>query len=160
MKHLKLFEDFVNRDVDFIYSDVKADRGVKATWSLKLGPSVWKHVEHLFDEKGRPKHPSVSKIGGKGAAWSLYAAPYTVGGKEMHRIYGVSGDYSFGFAPGYYSSQYAGNKRAAKEVYDHFIDEHIIKIEWLKDWLQSGKTLDEYKHEKRGAIANKKFMSR
>jgi hypothetical protein len=43
----------------------------------------------------------------------------------MHKIYGVSGDYTFGNAPTYYQQKLRGNKKAAKEVFDIFVNKFL-----------------------------------
>ena len=124
MKHIKLFEQFVNEAAnDYTYKEDSG--GGKATWVLKLGPTSWNKVKHLFDKEGRPTL-ELTRIPAARSVWSLYArGPYGQAGKEMHKIYGVSGDYTFGNAPTYYQQKLRGNKRAAKEVYDWFIKKYL-----------------------------------
>lgn len=137
MKHIKTFESFineskinhpenesiVNESSDYVLKD---DSGQgKPTWVLKLGPDAWKKVEHLFDKQGRPESEEIKKIEAGGARWDLYASDYTQDGKVMHKIYGASGDYTFGNAPTFYQQKYRGNKKAAKEAFDIFIDKFL-----------------------------------
>lgn len=124
MKYVKLFENFAE-DNDFTF---KEDSGQgKSTWVLKLGPQSWKKVKRLFDEDGRPKHPSVKKISNQidRYAWDLHAQKYMQGGKEMHKIYGVCGDFTFGNAPTFYNQALRGNKKVAKEILSNFIEKYI-----------------------------------
>lgn len=163
MKYVKLFEEkipksYISKDQEFSYKETTLATSTKPTWILKVGPSIWKEVEHLFADKSndlkyRTKKTSVSSS----TVWNLYDQKYKSDGKEMRKIYGVSGSYTFGGAPTFYSKTYAGNKIAAKDVYDQFIDEHIIPIVLLDKWLESGLTLEEFKHEKRGFLTSKKF---
>ena len=122
MKHVKLFEQFVNEATDYTY---KEDSGTgKPTWVLKLGPESWQKVKHLFDKEGRPTQ-ELTKIPAAKSVWSLYASSYTSDNKEMHKIYGVSGDFTFGNAPTFYQQKHRGNKKAAKEVFDWFIKTYL-----------------------------------
>jgi hypothetical protein len=107
---------------DYTY---KEDSGTgKPTWVLKLGPESWEKVKHLFDKNGRPSK-ELTRIPGSGGIWDLYAQSYEAGNKEIHKIYGVSGDWTFGNAPTYYQQKHRGNKKAAKEVYDWFIKRYL-----------------------------------
>lgn len=112
-----------NESADY---DLKDDSGGgKATLVLKLEPAAWEKVKHLFDDKGRPNHEDVKRIPSENAVWDLYAQEYESGGKKIHKIYGVSGDYTFGNAPTYYQQKLRGNKKAARRVYDYFINKFL-----------------------------------
>lgn len=123
MKHIKLFEQFINEAAnDYTYKEDSG--GGKATWVLNLGPNSWNKVKHLFDKEGRPTQ-ELTRIKGGNAVWSLYAQRKPIKNKEVYKIYGTSGDYTFGNAPTYYQQKYRGNKRAAKKVYDWFIEKYL-----------------------------------
>ena len=128
MKHVKLFEQFINEaNADYEY---KEDSGHgKPTMILRLGPAAWKKVSHLFDDAGRPKD-TLKKIPYNKTVWNLHASgPYNRttadGTEEAHKIYGVSGDFTFGNAPTFYQQKYRGNKKAAKYIYDWFIKKYL-----------------------------------
>jgi len=128
MKHLKTFESFINEAqlneaADY---ELKDDSGQgRPTVVLKLEPSAWDKVKHLFDDAGRPNHPDVKRIPAQGSVWDLYASNYTQDGKVMHKIYGASGDYTFGNAPTFYQQKYRGNKKAAKEILTSFVEKNL-----------------------------------
>lgn len=115
-------EEEVTESLDYTYKEDSGDG--KSTYVLKLGPDAWAKVKHLFDNEGRPKQ-ELTRISAGRAVWNLYARTYTSGGKVMHKIYGVSGDYTFGNAPTFYQQRLRGNKKAAKEVYDWFIKKYL-----------------------------------
>lgn len=130
-KHVKLFEQFVNEDLNESvvneaseYTYKEDSGGGKPTWVLKLGPGSWQKVKHLFDKEGRPTK-ELKNISAGRMSWDLYALSYQANGKEMHRIYGASGDWTFGNAPTYYQQKHRGNKRAAKQVFDWFIKKYL-----------------------------------
>lgn len=128
MKHIKIFEEFVNESRvneanDFELKDDSG--GGKPTTVLKLKPSAWEKVKHLFDDNGRPKHEDVKRIPSQNSIWDLYAQSYQSGGQTIHKIYGVSGDYTFGNAPTYYQQKLRGNKKAANMVFDYFIKKFL-----------------------------------
>lgn len=127
MKHVKLFEQFVNKTVNESAGYIlKDDSGQgKPTMVLKLEPEAWEKVKHLFDKEGRPDDVAIKRMPAGGYAWDLYASEYTQGGKVMHKIYGVSGDYTFGNAPMFYQQKYRGNKKAAKEVFNAFVNKFL-----------------------------------
>ena len=127
MKHIKLFEQFVNEDVNESAGYVlKDDSGQgKPTMVLKLEPEAWEKIKHLFDKEGRPVDAAIKRMPAQGSVWDLYASEYTQGDKVMHKIYGVSGDYTFGNAPTFYQQKYRGNKKAAKEVFNTFINKFL-----------------------------------
>lgn len=123
MKNIPTFESFINESSDYILKD---DSGQgRATIVLKLEPTAWEKVKHLFDDAGRPNHDDVKKIHAQGSTWDLYASPYQQGGVTIHKIYGVSGDYTFGNAPTFYQQKYRGNKKAAKTVFDIFVNKFL-----------------------------------
>jgi hypothetical protein len=123
MKTIKLFEEFINESNDFVYKD---DSGSgKATKVLKLGPVAWEKVKDLFDTEGRPVSDDIRGIKFNRIPWSLNAYSSVSGGKEIHKIYGVSGDYTFGNAPMYYQQSLRGNKRAATAFFDYFINKFL-----------------------------------
>jgi len=116
----------VLNESDFIMKD---DSGQgRATVVLKLGPESWEKVKHLFDTQGRPNSSEVKKLKSNGYVWDLYASEYTQGDKIMHKIYGVSGDFTFGNAPTFYQQKYRGNKNAAKEILTSFVDKYLKSI--------------------------------
>ena len=163
MKYVKLFEEkipksYISKDQEFSYKETTLATSTKPTWILKVGPSIWKEVYHLFTNSSKPLSYRANGAGIAGnALWNLYSFKYEQYGKEMHKFYGVSGDYTFGVAPKMYIQSHAGNKKSAKVVYDQFIDEFIIPIKLLDKWIESGLTLEEFRHEKRGFIASKRF---
>ena len=97
----------------------------KSTMVLKLEPEAWEKVKHMFDTSGRPINDKITKIPSQNFSWTLHAQEYTQGEKTMHKIYGVSGDYTFGNAPTYYQQKLRGNKKAAKEVLTMFIKKYL-----------------------------------
>ncbi len=105
----------------------KEDTGAgRSTWVLKLENESWEKVKHLFDENGRPIDESIKRIPAQGSVWDLHVSSYYVqGDKLIHKLYGVSGDYTFGNAPTFYQQRLRGNKKAAKKVFDHFIDMYL-----------------------------------
>jgi hypothetical protein len=107
---------------DYVYKEDSG--GGKPTWILKLGPESWERVKHLFDKTGRPTQ-SLTRIPAAGYVWNIHAQRYTSGNKEMYKIYGVAGDFTFGNAPMFYQQKYRGNKKAAKEVFDFFIKKYL-----------------------------------
>jgi len=131
-KHIPSFDEFVNESIDNIpviestgYI-LKDDSGQgRPTIVLKLEPSAWDKVKHLFDDAGRPNHDGVKRIPAQGYTWDLYASNYMQDGKVMHKIYGVSGDSTFGNAPTFYQQKYRGNKKAAKAVFDIFVNKYL-----------------------------------
>jgi hypothetical protein len=131
MKHIHTFESFLNEasiEINEATSyELKDDSGQgKATMILRLEPEAWEKVKNLFDNDGRPVSDEIKKIPSQNSTWSLYAQEYTKGGKAMHKIYGVSGDYTFGNAPTYYQQKLSGNKKAAKEVLTLFVNKHLV----------------------------------
>lgn len=123
MKHIKLFEQFINESKGYEYKDDSG--GGKSTKVLKLEPVAWEKVKDLFDDKGRPKSDDIKWIPSDNSVWDLYAQSYEVGSKTIHKIYGVSGDYTFGNAPTYYQQKLRGNKKAAVRVFDYFINKYL-----------------------------------
>jgi hypothetical protein len=114
----------VLKEPDYVLKD---DSGQgRATVVLKLGPESWEKVKYLFDDQGRPNNDDIKKIrSSNGYIWDLYAFEYTQGDKIMHKIYGVSGDWTFGNAPTFYQQKYRGNKNSAKEVLTSFVDKYL-----------------------------------
>lgn len=143
MKHLQTFEEFVNESAEtglsYVYEPtnnehisesvgyiLKDDPGQgRPTMVLKLEPSAWEKVKHLFGNEGRPDSDEIKRIPAAGAVWTLYASEYVQDGKVMHKIYGASGDYTFGNAPSFYQQKYRGNKKAAKAVFNIFINKFL-----------------------------------
>jgi hypothetical protein len=104
---------------DFIY---RKDSGAgRATMVLKLKPNAWEKVKHLFDEAGRPKSNEIKRIPFDGKVWDLYSK--SMG--NLHKIYGVSGDWTFGNAPLFYQQRHRGNIKAAKHIFDMFIEKYL-----------------------------------
>jgi hypothetical protein len=128
MKHVKLFEQFIDESQiteanDFILKDDSG--GGRATLVLKLQTSAWDRVKHLFDAEGRPTK-ELTRIPADNSTWNLHAQQYTHSdGQSGYKIYGVSGDWTFGNAPTYYQQKHRGNKKAAKQVYDWFIKKYL-----------------------------------
>lgn len=104
---------------DFILKDTTISG--KPTTTLRLGPGAWEKVKTFFDNEGRPKSPYTKGIAAAGFKWNLHAG--TIGG--TYRIYGVSGDYTFGNAPAFYPQRFSGNKKAAKIVLNSFVDKFL-----------------------------------
>lgn len=123
MKRIPLFEEFINKNQDYSFKDDSGDG--KPTMVLKIGPDSWKKIKNLFDDKGRPQSDEIKRIPYQGYIWDLYAQSYISGGKEYHKIYGVSGDYTFGNAPTYYQQKHRGNKKAAKKILSDFIEKYL-----------------------------------
>lgn len=123
MKYVKLFENFSD-EMDFTFKEDSG--GGRSTWVLKLGPKTWKLVKHLFDREGRPNSPEVKRLKGvERGVWDLYAQKYVANGVEMHKIYGVSGTFTFGNAPTFYNQAERGNKKDAKIVLSNFLSKYI-----------------------------------
>lgn len=134
MKNILGFEDFVNESnqhlheaeettKDYIYKEDTG--GGKPTWTLRLTKSGWDKVKHLFDKEGRPTK-ELTRIPAQKSVWNLYAQTYPGNDSQiMYRIYGVSGDWTFGNAPTFYQQKWRGNKKAAKEVFDWFIKNYL-----------------------------------
>jgi hypothetical protein len=133
MKHVHTFESFLNEANlsqpiinEAANYELKDDSGQgRPTMVLKLQPDAWDKVKNLFDDAGRPNSDEVKKLRSGEFTWDLYAADYTQGGKTMHKIYGVSGDYTFGNAPTYYQQKHRGNKKAAKEILTAFVEKYL-----------------------------------
>jgi len=128
MENIKSYEEFIteslNESVGYEYKDDNG--GGKATKVLKLQPDAWEKVKDLFDDKGRPKNDEIKRIPSDNSIWDLYAQSYdNAGGKTIYKIYGVSGDYTFGNAPTYYQQKLRGNKKAAVRVFDYFINKFL-----------------------------------
>lgn len=82
----------------------------------------------MFDEDGRPISKDIKGIKGNKSAWTLYAQEYSLSSNKsgkQHKIYGVSGDYTFGNAPTFYQQKLRGNKKEAKKIFDWFIDKYL-----------------------------------
>lgn len=127
-KHIPSFDEFVNESMvnESAGYTLKDDSGQgRPTIVLKLEPTAWEKVKHLFDDAGRPNHEDVKRIPAQNSVWDLHATSYQQGGVTMHKIYGVSGDYTFGNAPTFYQQKYRGNKKAAKEVFDVFVNKFL-----------------------------------
>jgi hypothetical protein len=125
--HVPTFEEFANESLnestDFT---IKDDSGQgKPTVVLTLGPDSWDKVKHLFDDAGRPISDEIKRISSQNYIWDLHSQSYTANGKPMHKIYGVSGDWTFGNAPTYYQQKHRGNKKAAKEVLNIFVNKYL-----------------------------------
>lgn len=119
------FKKNVNESTDY---ELKDDSGQgKPTVVLILQQSSWDKVKHLFDDKGGPISGEIKKIPSQNVTWTLHAQPFKLRSKteQSYKIYGVSGDYTFGNAPTYYNEKYRGNKKAAKEVFDIFINKFL-----------------------------------
>lgn len=126
--HVPTFEEFVNESQineanDFELKDDSG--GGKPTIVLKLKPSAWEKVKHLFDDAGRPINDEIRRISSQNYIWDLHAQSYQSGGQTIHKIYGVSGDWTFGNAPTYYQQKLRGNKKAAKEVFNIFVNKFL-----------------------------------
>ena len=127
-KHIPSFDEFVNESTvnESAGYTLKDDSGQgKPTMVLKLEPSAWEKVKHLFDDAGRPNSEDVKRIPSQNSIWDLHAQSYQQGGVTIHKIYGVSGDYTFGNAPTFYQQKLRGNKKAAKMVFDYFINKFL-----------------------------------
>ena len=103
----------------------------RPTWSLILTQSGWDKVKDLFDERGYGINKYDVDIPHKSTLWTLQATlPFVSINPETNeesfrvRIYGHSGDFSFGGAP-HRQNRLSGNKRAAKYVYNEFIKKHL-----------------------------------
>jgi hypothetical protein len=117
------FENAENKPLGYVF---KRDSGSgRPTMVLKLKEEAWDLVKHLFDEDGRPNNQEVKRISYRGYVWDLYAYSYTSNRKSMFKIYGVSGDWTFGNAPTYYQQRHRGNIRAAKEIFSSFISKYL-----------------------------------
>jgi aspartate-semialdehyde dehydrogenase len=123
METIKMDKKSLNELIDFTY---KADSGQgKPTMVLLLNTTAWDKVKTLFNSDGLPIDDSLKAIRANGYVWTLYAQSYMKSGVEMHKIYGTSGDYTFGNAPRHYQQRYSGNKRVAIIVFNYFIDKYL-----------------------------------
>lgn len=95
----------------------------RPTMSLTLDKDAYQKVANQFDDKGNPIGNKVKNIPFENTVWTLYSLkiPYADKSKIAYRIYGVSGDYTFGGAPSFYQAKYSGNKKAALYILNKFI---------------------------------------
>jgi hypothetical protein len=111
----KIFESFkdhlehINENTDYTYKEDSG--GGKPTMVLKLEP-VDDEVKNLpINDKYK---------------WGLYAQPTKYSdGITRYKIYGVSGDATFGNAPTYYQQKLRGNKKIAKKAFEWFIGKYL-----------------------------------
>lgn len=99
--------------------------GRNSTLVLKLNNEGYNKVKYLFDNNGRAKSNDLKDIKAEGSKWTLRIHSYKSSSGTMYHIYGVSGDYTFGNAPAYYNSKYAGNKKAAIKILPMFIEKYL-----------------------------------
>ena len=127
MENIKSYEEFIAESVNESagYTFAEDSGSGRGTMVLKLEPEAWEKVKNLFDAKGRPINDAVKKIAGAGYSWDLFVDSYETAGKTIRKVYGVSGDYTFGNAPTFYQQKLRGNKNAAKEVLNDFIVKHL-----------------------------------
>ena len=117
---------------------LKEDSGNgRPTVVLSLSSSGWEKVSDMFDNMGRPKSSEIKGMSDGGfATWELHVQPIKVykvnlsgvtdpDGEMRYKIYGVSGDYTFGNAPTYYQKRLAGNKKSAIKIYNKFIEKFL-----------------------------------
>ncbi len=108
--------------------DFKEDGGSgKPTAVLVLSQTGWEKVSDMFDNMGRPKSSEIKGISdGGNFKWDLHVQPVKyASGETKYKIYGVSGNYTFGNAPTFYPRKGAGNKKSAMNVYSTFIDKFL-----------------------------------
>jgi hypothetical protein len=103
------------------FAYTKVSYGGKPSMNLTLKPEAWAKVKDMFDNEGRPISSEVKKIGASGSAWDIHVKK----AGDSYKVYGVSGDFTFGNSPAFYPSKYRGNIRAAKTVLDKFIKDHL-----------------------------------
>jgi hypothetical protein len=120
----KIFESFkdhlehINENTDYTYKEDSG--GGKPTMVLKLEPEAWDNVKTLFDKDGRPVDDEVKNLPiNDKYKWGLYAQPTKYSdGITRYKIYGVSGDATFGNAPTYY-------QKIAKKAFEWFIGKYL-----------------------------------
>jgi hypothetical protein len=108
--------------------DFKEDGGSgKPTAVLVLSQNGGEKVSDMFDNMGRPKSSEIKGISdGGNFKWDLHVQPVKyASGETKYKIYGVSGNYTFGNAPTFYPRKGAGNKKSAMNVYSTFIDKFL-----------------------------------
>jgi hypothetical protein len=141
MKHIKLYEEFVNESQSYSdnydYKDDTLNAGGKKTKTLILGEDGWKKVKNLFDSQGNPKSDEIKNIPGvNGTSWDLYAHFYNAkvfSGdddnkgtlKNFYRIYGKNEESTFGDYALTYRHSLGGNKQSAVKVFDYFINKYL-----------------------------------
>jgi len=124
------------KESDYEYKETKV--GGKSTWVLTLTDQGLKKVKQDFEQTSK-FFQGDDTYSFKGTAWTLSIWSdlkiYGADGEQVpsYRMFGTSGDYSFGAFPAYFSTRYAGNKRAAKSVFDEFIKKYnlngtIVKV--------------------------------
>lgn len=103
--------------------------GQRPTMILKLDSNAYQKVADQFDDKGRPVGDKVKNIPFGDTNWNLFSQkiPYGDKSKIGYRIYGVSGDYTFGGAPPAYQNKLAGNKKAANAILSKFIKDFNLQ---------------------------------
>jgi hypothetical protein len=130
MKNILGFTEFVNEslneaDTDKNYVYKEDSGGGKPTMVLKMNQTAYDKISHLFDDSGRPKSLEIQRIKGGNSVWTLYSQKSMSDAGPVYKIYGVSGDWTFGNAPTFYQQKHRGNKKAAKTVFDWFIKKYL-----------------------------------
>jgi len=115
---------------DYEYKETKV-RG-KATWVLTLTEQGLNKVKHDF-ERDSQFFQGTAEYSFNATSWKLLIWAdlkiYGADGKKQpsYRMFGLSGDYSFGAFPSDMNKRYAGNKKAAKSIFDEFIKKYNLK---------------------------------
>lgn len=115
------FQEFQMNESDTLYQAV--DYLGKSTFVLDLTQEEFDKIQHLFDDKGKPKDESVKDIKAQGYVWSLHLNRKMQWNKYF--VYGVSGDHTFGRSPDSYPNSARGNKKAAKVVFEYFVKKYL-----------------------------------
>jgi hypothetical protein len=130
----KLHTESINEADDSIQYVFKKDSGGgRPTMVLKLNQSAYDKVSHLFDDKGRPKSSEIQRIKAGNSVWDLYSQKSTSNAGPVYKIYGVSGDWTFGNAPTFYQQKHRGNIKAANTVLKSFIDKYLKNNESISE---------------------------
>lgn len=125
MDYIKTFSAFINENLSNSYIYKEDSGSGKPTMILKVSSKIYPKIKDLFDESGRPKSKEIKDIPFDGYKWDLYSQKYTFDGDIIYKIYGVSGDYTFGNAPTFYQQKLRGNKKAAKFIFNWFIKKYL-----------------------------------
>lgn len=115
------FSELINESFAF-----KEDKGAgKPTYVLILDEMSYDRISHLFNKFGKPLNQNELTFSSEGSLWVLNIQKFKSKQKDAYKVYGVSGDYTFGNAPTQYQQKFSGNKKAAKEIFSQFIDKYL-----------------------------------
>lgn len=120
METIKTFEE----------SDIEIKDSISSpkTITLKIGEKSYNKIKKYFDD-GRPIGDTMN-FNSQNYKWSLNIRKIPYADKSLPnkwKVWGRSGDSTFGGAPDYFQSKLSGNKKAAKDVYNQFIKKYNLK---------------------------------